>query len=154
MMKRLSSFLSERAGNVTIELALMAPILASMLIGLVDLSTAYSDKLRLEQIAQRTIEKVMQQSFKPADVATLKAEAEAGAGQGATANVTYWLECNAVKKTGSAAYAAGCADGEQYARYVQVDITKYYTPLIIHTFGNSNADGTMTIRGIAGLRFQ
>ena len=79
MMKRLSSLARESAGSVIVELALIAPILATMLIGLVDLSTAYSDKLRLEQVAQRTIEKVMQESFKVADAPTLKAEAEAAA---------------------------------------------------------------------------
>jgi Flp pilus assembly protein TadG len=154
MMKRLSSLARESAGSVIVELALIAPILATMLIGLVDLSTAYSDKLRLEQVAQRTIEKVMQDSYKPADAATLKAQAEAAAGAGAVAVVTHWLECDSVVKTGSGAYEAGCTDGQQYARYVRVEITKYYTPLIIHTFGSTNADGTMTIRGIAGLRFQ
>ena len=48
MMRRVSSLLRDGAGNVTIELALLAPILATMFIGLVDLSNAFSDKLRLE----------------------------------------------------------------------------------------------------------
>ncbi len=149
MMKRLSSLLRDGAGTVTIELAMVAPILAAMLIGLIDISNAYSIKLRLEQVSQRTIERVMQTSFKVADAATLKTEAEASAGAGATATVTYWLECNGVKKTGGTAaanYAAGCADGQQYARYVQVSIVKPHTALIMNSSWN--------IVGVAGIRVQ
>jgi Flp pilus assembly protein TadG len=49
----------ERGASI-VELALVTPILASLLIGMVDLSRAYSYKLNLEQGAQRAIEKVQQ----------------------------------------------------------------------------------------------
>ena len=146
MMRRISILLRDRAGNVTIELALLAPILAGMFIGLVDLSNAFSDKLRLEQIAQRSIERVMQKGFKVADVAVLKSEAEAAAGTGSNATVTYWLECNDVKMTGASAYTAGCADGDKYARYVEVGITKSYAAMIAPT--------SWTLVGKAGIRIQ
>ena len=146
MMKRFSSLLRNGAGNVTIELALLAPILAAMLIGLVDLSNAFSDKLRLEQIAQRSIERVMQNSFKVSQAATLKTEAEALAGSGSTATVTWWLECNAVKQTGTNAYTSTCPDGQQYARYVQLEITKSYPAMIAST--------SWTLKGKAGIRIQ
>src|SRR5215210_6229326 len=133
MMRRVSSLMCDGAGNVIIELVLLAPILATMFIGLVDLSNAFSDKLRLEQIAQRSIERVMQTSFTVSQVATLKAEAEAAAGTGSTATVTYWLECNAVKQTAANAYTGGCPDGQQYARYVEVQITKSYAAMIAPT---------------------
>jgi Flp pilus assembly protein TadG len=149
MMKRLSSFLRDSDGAVTIELAMVAPILAAMLIGLVDLGNAYSKKLRLEQVAQRTVEKVMQNSFKVADAATLKTEAETGAGTGATATVTFWLECNGVTETGAtaaAAFASECADGEQYSRHVQVSIVKPHTAIIMNK--------TWNLVGVAGIRIQ
>lgn len=149
MMKRFSSLLRDSDGTVTIELAMLAPILAAMLIGLIDLSTAYSNKLRLEQVAQRTIEKVMQSSFKVADSTTLKAEAEAAAGTGATATVTYWLECNGVKKTGTtpeAAFTSECSEGAQYSRYVQVSIVKPHTAMIM--------SNTWNVVGVAGIRIQ
>ncbi len=149
MMKRLTSLLRESAGTVTIELAMVAPILAAMLIGLIDISNAYSAKLRLEQVSQRTIEKVMQNGFSVAQAATLKTEAEAAAGAGTTATVTFWLECDGTPKTGAtpaAAYASGCADGEQYARYVQVSIAKAQTALIW--------ERTWNITGVAGVRVQ
>jgi Flp pilus assembly protein TadG len=146
MMKRLSSLLRESAGAVTIELAMVAPILAAMLIGLVDLSHAYSTKLRLEQAAQRTVERVMQNGFGVADAPALKSDAEAAAGNGATATVTWWLECNAVKQTSSTAYAGSCPDGQQYSRHVQVSIVKPHTALIM--------DRTWNLVGVAGIRVQ
>jgi len=149
MMKRLSSMLRDSAGAVTIELAMVAPILAAMLIGLIDISHAYSSKLRLEQVAQRTIERVMQNSFKVADAATLKTEAEAAAGTGAVATVTYWLECNGTPATGETpaiAYASQCSEGQQYSRHVQVSIAKTHTALIWSR--------TWSITGVAGIRVQ
>jgi Flp pilus assembly protein TadG len=146
MMKRLTSLLREHVGSVTIELALLAPILAAMLIGLIDLSTAYSGKLRLEQVAQQSVEKVMQNSFTTTQAATLKAEAEAAAGSGSTATVTYWLECNAVKQTGASAYTGGCPEGQQHARYVQISITKSHTAIIMSS--------TWNLVGVAGIRIQ
>ena len=146
MMKRFVSLLRDRAGTVTIELAMVAPILAAMLIGLIDLSNAYSKKLRLEQVAQRTVERVMQNGFTVTQAPTLKAEAEAEAGAGATATVSWWLECDAVKQTGTLAYSAGCPDGQQYGRYVQVSIVKPHTALIMTNSWN--------IVGVAGIRIQ
>ena len=153
-MKRLCSLFRERAGSVTVELALVAPILAAMLIGLIDISTAYSDKLKLEQIAQRTIEKVMQKSFTTADVDGLETEAEAAAGTGANATVTYWLECDAVKMTGDLAYATGCTGTQQYARYVQIVLTKTHSPMIISAVGGASTSGNITLTATSGIRIQ
>ena len=153
MMKRLS-LRNDSGGTATIELALLAPILSAMLIGLIDLSTAYSDKLKLEQVAQRTIEKVQQSGFTVSKEATLEAEAAAAAGTGATADLTYWLECNGVKMTAANGYTAGCSSGQAYARYVQLDVQKVYTPIIMGTFSGASANGTFTLHGVAGIRIQ
>ena len=58
MIAQLSPYTRDERGASIIELALVAPVLASMLVGMVDLSRAYSYKLKLEQAAQRAIEKV------------------------------------------------------------------------------------------------
>ena len=154
MMARFSSFVRDSRGAATIELALVAPILAAMLLGLVDLSGAYSDKLRLEQVAQRIVEKVQQGTFTTGMENALEDEAVAAAGAGSSADLTWWLECNGVRMTGSSAYTAGCANGQYYARYVQMDVQKPYTPYIMARFAGSNSDGTFTLHGIAGIRIQ
>jgi Flp pilus assembly protein TadG len=150
-MGHLAFLAREDRGTVTIELALIAPILAALLIGLVDFGTAFSNKLRLEQIANRAIERVQQNGFDTTWETVLEAEAAAAAGTGATADLTYWLECNGTKV---GTYTAGCASGVSIARYVQMEVVKTHSPLIAASFSGSNASGTITARGLAGLRIQ
>ena len=76
MMRSRSSGLSrDKRGAVIIELAIVAPVLALMAIGVIDLSNAYSRKLALEQGAQRAIEKIMQTTADTTVEATLTNEA-------------------------------------------------------------------------------
>ena len=155
MMRRRHSLARHDRGAVAIELAVAAPVLAMMLIGLIDLSTSYSTKLRLEQIAQRTVEKVQATEFKPADAEDLEAEAQAAAEEagfdGATANVNYWMECDGAV---ASSFTTPCTDGQVVARYMEMDIQHTFAPVIAARFTNSNADGTMTVHGVAGVRFQ
>ena len=74
-MRKILSLSSCERGASVIELALTAPILTTMIIGMVDLSRAFSMKLQLEQAAQRTIEKVEQQRSVATDYSTLSTEA-------------------------------------------------------------------------------
>jgi Flp pilus assembly protein TadG len=55
----LARLLKHERGAAVIEMALVAPVLALGVIGIVDVSNAYSKKLALEQGAQRAIEKIM-----------------------------------------------------------------------------------------------
>ena len=101
-----SQLRADERGAAVIELAMVAPMLALMTIGVVDLSNAYSRKLALEQGAQRAIEKVMQTTELDTVENTLKTEAVCqvnGMENGVckmspiSANnvtVTYRLECN------------------------------------------------------------
>lgn len=154
MMARRLTLARDRAGTATIELALLAPVLVAMLIGLIDVGTIYSNKLRLEQVAQRTIEKVQAGTFIASMETTLETEAAAAAGTGAVADVTFWLECNGTKMTGTSAYTAGCAEGQTYARNVQLAIQRNYRPLLVAKFGTYNPDGSVTVHGKAGIRIQ
>lgn len=153
------SLFSDRRGTATIELALIAPILATMLIGMTDLARAYAVKLQTTQAAQRSIEKIMQTSFQTTAVDLLKQEAADTAGV-ATGDVTvdYWLQCNGVRRnTGDkdADYNGVCSTGQAYARYLSVEISKKFTPMFTSVrFLGANADGTYTVKGKAGIRTQ
>ena len=155
MIGRRLHLVRDTDGSVTIELALIAPILGMMLIGLVDLSTAFSNKLRLEQIAQRTIERVQQNGFTADQKLALETEAQTAAGTGSTATLTFWLECNGVRQTDASAYTAGCSNAtDVFGRFVQLAIVKSHAPIIAARFMQSNTDGTITVRGTAGIRIQ
>lgn len=159
MIARLRSLARDDRGASIIELALIAPFFATMLVGTVDLSRGFSEKLQLTQAAQRSIEKIMQTSFETTAVDSLKAEAAATAGVDVSAvTVDYWLQCNGVRQTGAdkdVAYNGVCPSGQDYARYLQVNISKIYTPMFSRVrFSGANSDGTYTLHGKAGIRVQ
>src|SRR6478736_4017698 len=110
MIRRLlRSLRSDEHGAAIIELALVAPVLGLMTIGTVDMANAFGAKLRLEQAAQRSIEKVMQTTGIETVENTIAAEAvcqyngtnadgtcKAAPLTTANVTVTHRLECNGV----------------------------------------------------------
>ena len=153
MMRDLFRLVRDQRGTSVIELAIAAPILSVMLIGMVDLSRAYSGKLQVEQAAQRTIEKVQRNGFTLGDQTSLQTEAETAAGAGSSATVVASLECTSSGGTVTVkAYNQSCS-GDTYARYVRVQITKPYTPFFRLRFGIA-ANANYTLHGNAVLRVQ
>jgi Flp pilus assembly protein TadG len=160
MTRPIAALVRDCRGSTLVEMALVAPFLATLVIGMVDISRGYSSKVQLTQIAQRAIEKAMQ-GKKTADLYdTLQAEAVAAAGVSASAvTVKYWLECNGVNQNTSTAtmaadYEKVCPSGQTYARYVTIDIQKAYTPMFSTRWAGANSDGTYTLHGLAGIRVQ
>lgn len=159
MIKRLARLGADESGTSIIEMALLAPILATMMVGMVDLGSAYSAKLKLVQGAQRAVEKIQRFGIGvegKTDVASLKAEAADGAGiEVAKVVVTSWLECTSTEGTVTTkAYDGECATGEAFARTVQIDAEGTYTPMFTLKWAGANANGTFTLNGKAGIRVQ
>ena len=140
----------DERGAAVIELALVAPILAFMTIGVIDVSQAFNRKLTLEQAAQRAVEKVMQTTGKTTPEETIKAEAAAQAGVTEDdVTVTYRLECDGVEE---ADFAAECAEGAVTARYLMVTVAGTYEPMFpTHYFGNED-DSIYHMVAEAGVR--
>jgi Flp pilus assembly protein TadG len=157
MTRRLSSLWSDKRGNSFVEMGLIAPVLATLLMGAIDISRAVSAKVQAEQAAQRAIELAQVNGYSSGATLTsaVQTEAQTAAGSGATASASAWLECN---HDGSSQldYDTGtCPTGQAYARYVSVTVTNYYTPLFGTTlFPKANSDGTVTVKGYAELRTQ
>jgi Flp pilus assembly protein TadG len=149
MIRRL---LKCEGGNSMIEMAFALPVFVALLIGMVDMSRAFSMKLQLVQVAQRTIERVQRDSFDYNDIATLDAEAEAAAGSGAQATVTAWLECGS--STTKLAFSGSCSGNQAYARFVNISITRGYTPVFGTQFFPGASNGSVPIDGNAGVRIQ
>ena len=160
MIKLLKSLRRDTSGAVVIEFAFVAPVLALMTVGAVDMSNAFGKKLMLEQAAQRSIEKVMQTTGELTVEDTIAAEAvcqyngtnENGTCKTApitTANVTviHRLECNGVLTTNP-----DCADGETESRWIRVEVRDNYTPMFALHFAGLNDDGTYHLRAVAGMR--
>jgi Flp pilus assembly protein TadG len=162
-------------GSVIIELAIVAPVLALMAIGVVDLSNAYSRKLALEQGAHRAIEKIMQTTDYDTVENTLTNEAVCQVNgtnpdgtckpapiTGSNVTVSWRLECTdsggaiTTQTTTSAATfdlfvcSAGTA---KEARYIQIALTDNYQAMFpVHFSGFSF--GGYPITATAGMRTQ
>lgn len=159
MMQKLRNLFADDRGTSLIEMALATPILAACLMGMVDLSRAYSERLQLEQATQRAIEKVFNNQTQSTSYNTLKAEAKSAAHDAGFTTVTdtdvtidYWLECDGARQSN---YDTPCSTGQVYARYINVAIQKKFVPYFgTKYFPGANSDGTFTIKADAGIRTQ
>jgi Flp pilus assembly protein TadG len=161
MIRRFIELLRDKAGTATIELALAAPVLATMVIGVSDISIAYGKKLELEQAAERAMEKVMQTTGEDTPENTIKKEAVcqfngstpdssgvcAGAISAANVTVTYSLKCDGVVT----AYSQDCTNTQTEVRYITATVTNTYTPMFNMHFG-TETDGKYHLSATAGVR--
>jgi Flp pilus assembly protein TadG len=146
------SLTRDQRGAVIIEMAMIAPVMAVLLIGMVDLGRGYSTKLQLEQAAQRAIEKVMNGHADKSSAAALRTEAATVAGVAESAvTVDFWLECDDTRKTN---YDDTCNSGQVSRRYLTVSISKVFTPMFSTRFAGASANGTYTLVGRTGVRTQ
>ena len=162
MMTRLLTLGRANRGAAIIELAIVAPVIALMTIGVVDLSNGFNAKLRLEQAAQRSIEKVMQTTGVTSVEDTIANEAicqfngtnadgSCKAAPITTANVTVTksLYCDAATAPTA---DPDCAAGEVESKWIKVTIWTEYAPLFPVQFSGIDAGGKYRIEASAGIR--
>jgi Flp pilus assembly protein TadG len=159
MIRPFSRLARDERGASIIELALLLPVLSTIVIGVADISRAYSQKLIHEQAAYRAIEKVQQYQASQSTLTALQNEVvsaanDAGFTDVTTSNVTidFWLECNGARQT---TYNMNCSSGQTQARWISVDVTHNFTPMFASSrWPGSNSNGSYTLHGRAGLRTQ
>jgi len=177
-----SRLFSNDRGAAVIEMALIAPVLALGVIGIVDVSNAYSKKLALEQGAQRAIEKIMNTTENASVESTLATEAvcqvngttttTSTSGTTTTCNtspittsdvtVSWMLDCTtggvttSTSTTSSTTYdaaVAACTSPSTKAGYVEVSVRDKYSPLFpIHFAAFNTSDSTYHLSATAGTR--
>ena len=86
-LNRIRQLANDR-GAAVIEMALVAPVLALGVIGIVDVSNAYSRKLALEQGAQRAVEKIANTTENATVESTLANEVQCQVNGSTTATTT------------------------------------------------------------------
>jgi Flp pilus assembly protein TadG len=153
----------DQRGAAVIELALAAPFMAALLIGMSDLARAYSLKLLCEQAAQRTIEQVEQQgtvstsSYNTAlTTEATSAMTAAGYATGNTYTADSWVECstNGTTWTRQTDFNTDCTSGTQ-ARYVSIKIQRSFAPMFAsRVWPNADSNGNITVTGYAEVRIQ
>jgi Flp pilus assembly pilin Flp len=170
--------LRDERGTSVIELALLAPVLSLVTMGIIDLSSAYARRMELTEAASRTIEKIAAQDFvipetKPPlapgpDYSLIVRDAAEGAGVSEDdVEVTRWLECDGVEQTdynGTCPGAQGRPECELsdppndcfpvMARYVQVRINDSAYQPYFKAILSPGGDGSYTLHAEAALRVQ
>ncbi len=167
-MKDLRKITRDDDGAAIIELAILAPFLALMTIGIVDMSNAFSRKLQLEQGAQRAVEKVMQTTGVLSVENTIANEVVCqvnGTNDDGTCKtapittadvvVTHRLECDGTVSTSDAD-----GDGELDCpneddvenRWILVTVSSQYAPMFSTKFAGINGAGKYSIKAVAGMR--
>jgi Flp pilus assembly pilin Flp len=150
MIGRLFALGRDQRGAAVVELAVVAPMIALLTVGIVDLSNGFSKKLKIEQASQRAIEKIMNTSASDTIEATLAAEA---AVQGDVpidqVQVSYRLECD-----GTQTDAEECPEDQESTQWVSVTVTDSYEPMFARYFSGIDGDGTYHLSATAGVRIQ
>jgi Flp pilus assembly pilin Flp len=171
IMKKLVRAAARDEGTATIELALLAPLLATMVIGVIDVSIAVGRRLEIEQAAHRSIEKQMQTTGALTVEETIRNEAicqingqnsdgtcQAGRLAAEDVTVLYKLECidgatvlSSQESSVSTEFEAfACANGTP-TRYIEVVVEDEYDPMFNMNFG-TGSDGIYQLRATAGMR--
>lgn len=159
---RIRSLVRSESGTAVLELGLAIPVVFVLLLGMIDLARGYSIKLQLEQVAQRSVEKVMNGLADRTQLDAIKVEAASAAGVAQSAVTTNaWLECSPASGSGTPTYYnyptdddQPCANGLTARRYLRVTIVKTFSPIFNFQWSGANADGTYTISGATSVRTQ
>jgi len=160
MIRLVRMIAHDQRGTSVIEMGLALPLLGFMLVGMVDLSSGFAAKLKLEQAAQSTVEDVQQRGYThnttttPTSLDAIEDEAEARAGTGAVATATAYRECSTSTARTKVAWTESCASGATTALYVSVSLAKTFTPMFSLRLTGANANGTYSLTGAAALRIQ
>lgn len=166
----------DERGTGLVELALLAPMLALLTVGIVDLSQGIDRRMELHDAVHRTLEKAAARRFKFEIVddkvvtTDMKADAAEAADVPVSAvTVRAWLECDGVEQPtftadcpALASPDPACSDPAPppsakcvpiLARYLEVRIDTTYSP----TFGKvvaASADGTVPLFAEGAVRVQ
>lgn len=160
------SLACDERGTSLVELALFTPILATLLLGAVDLGQGISARHDLQQAANHAMELAITRDAQVdpdtgvLDYGFVTAAAQAEAGPDATVVLTKWRECNGDVETPYEDVCAPDSSGKarEVARYLRVRITATYTPSFrfgpIGMSSAANADGSIPMAVEAAVRIQ
>jgi Flp pilus assembly protein TadG len=144
MVRRLlQSLRRDERGVSVVEFALLAPVLATLILGIIDLSTALSHRFTLQQALNRSLEMVQANRVQASsqggtpDYTFMRQEMATAAGVPlANVTLTQWRECGGARQS---SYEGACPDDIDTARYLQLAVTREFTgklylrPVVLRT---------------------
>ncbi len=155
-LRALTSLAKDCRGASVVELAVVAPLIMVLFMGMVDTALGISQKLTLEQAAQRSIEKAAAYGQTGSDYSDVDDEAAEAAGVPVDqVEFDQWLECNNVRQQ---SFDGSCPEGQEIGRHISVAIHGAYIPIfsygpVAQTVG-ANGDQEFPINVEASVRIQ
>jgi Flp pilus assembly protein TadG len=145
---------ADSRGTSLVEFAAAAPVFALLVVGIGDISRGFSERLALQQAANRTIELAHLDTQDPTtdnyNYLVPEAATAAGVPQSQVSLVS-WLECDGTRK----AFDATCDEDEQIARYITLTINSHFRPAFSSiAYPGALPDGRVPIVAQASLRVQ
>lgn len=148
--KALRRFLANVAGNATVELAMVMPIVLMMALGGIDFALAYTHKVRVQQYAQLGAEYVMgSMEDVPSGIFVAQTISDATSLPLGSINVTEWIECDGTEQPIGVPLCVNPSAVE--TKYMQIDVEEDYTP-ILNIEGVADFMSTQTHTGSVTLR--
>ena len=148
---------ADRRGTSVIELAIIAPVLSLVTMGIIDLSNGYARRLELTEAVDGTIERISAGNFEISGTTTgldfdayIADAAAAAKVPEEQVSVAAWRECDGVEQTD---FDGSCPSDQIMARYVQVSIEGSFKPMFATVFA-PGPDGTYPLHAEAAVRIQ
>jgi len=151
ILRYIKALAGDARGTSLVEFAAAAPVFALLVVGIGDISRGFSERLALQQAANRTLELAHLGTRDP-DYNYLIPEAATAAGvPQSQVGLDSWLECNGTRK----AFDATCDEAEEMARYITLTINSTFRPAFSSiAYPDARPDGTVPLIAKASLRVQ
>lgn len=147
MKKQLFTLGRDERGTSLIEFGFLAPFLALLAMGMIDLSSGLAERFAIQQAVNRGLELVQSRPAIAAadkddvDYSYVKTEVAQAAGvPAAQVTLTRWLECNG---QGTGDVNGTCPTGQDTARYLRVRVTKNFNGEFYYASIPMAASGTL-----------
>lgn len=129
MIALLSKTLRDRAGNATIEIALVMPLVLMFALGGIDFAMGYRHKIEMQQTAQLGAEYVMgTMENVPTAIEVRQAISDASGMPVGSITVDTWIECDGVKPTISAVICVNPTAVQ--TDFMTITVRDTYTPML------------------------
>lgn len=147
MRRRLPAIARDERGTSLIEFGFLAPFLALLAMGVIDLSRGLAERFAIQQAVNRGLELVQarpayaEADTSDVDYSFVTTEVAAAAGvPGSQVTLTRWLECDGVD---AGDVNGKCATGQDTARYLRVRVTKNFDAEFYYDSIPMAASGTL-----------
>ncbi len=128
-VQMLSRLRGNKAGNATVELAMVMPIVLMMALGGIDFALAYTHKIKVQQYAHLGAEYVMgSMENVPSKVIVAQSISDATGLPLGSIRVTDWTECDGSRQPLGAPVCINPAAVE--TKYMKIDVSESYTPIL------------------------